>query len=277
MNPPASGGRGGAQRIPRPESYRPGPGAPWSRNGAEPVSVVTTSAVRRAFEGTRPLEDGGDTDVDRRLLATLPVELRQTEIRPAAVLCAVFDEAGQAEVILTRRSSRLRSHTGEVSFPGGRLEPGETPVAAALREAHEEVGLDPRAVEIVGRLSPLSTRRNPSAITPFVGILPARPHLRPNHAEVERAFTVPLAELFRPDVFHEELWTGPDGGERSVAFFDVVGDTVWGATARVLRELLDRIWVLSAGHADSAPPAEPGGGPVPLESHDLSALRHPTA
>lgn len=236
------------------------------------MTAVSTSEVRRAFAGSRPLDDSGDPPVDRALLATLPVELRQSEIRPAAVLCAVFDDAGQAEVILTRRSSRLRSHTGEVSFPGGRLESGETPAAAALREAKEEVGLDPASVEIVGRLSPLSTRRNPSAITPFVGILPARPHLRPNHAEVERAFTVPLAELFRSDVFHEELWTGPDGSERSVTFFDVVGDTVWGATARVLRELLDRIWAL---RFDAQ--AEPGGGPIALESHDLSPLRHPTA
>lgn len=272
MNPPDSGERGGPQRIPRPESYRPGPGAPWSGHGVSPVAAVTTSDVRRAFEGTRPLDDTGDMSVDRRLFATLPVELRQTENRPAAVLCAVFDDAGQAEVILTRRSSRLRSHTGEVSFPGGRLEPGETPLAAALREANEEVGLDPGSVEIVGRLSSLSTRRNPSAITPFVGILPTRPLLRPNHAEVERAFSVPLAELFRPDVFHEELWTGPDGSERSVTFFDVIGDTVWGATGRVLRELLDRIWALR-----ERPPAEATGGPVPLESHDLPALRHPTA
>lgn len=272
MNPPASGARGGPQRIPRPESFRPGPGAPWSQNGVAPIAAVSISEVRRAFEGARLSGDGGEPAVDRRLLATLPVELRQTEIRPAAVLCAVFEDAGQAEVILTRRSSRLRSHTGEVSFPGGRLEPGETPLAAALREANEEVGLEPESVEIVGRLSSLSTRRNPSAITPFVGILPGRPVLHPNQAEVERAFSVPLAELFRPDVFHEELWRGPDGAERSVTFFDVVGDTVWGATGRVLRELLDRIWGLR-----SAPPAEAGGGPVPLVSHDLSALRHPTA
>ena len=277
MSPPESGGRGGPQRIPRPESYRPGPGAPWSRPGVAPVSAVTTSEVRKAFEGTRPLDDSGDPPPDLGLFATLPVELRQTEIRPAAVLCALFDEAGQAEVILTRRSSRLRSHTGEVSFPGGRLEPGETPVAAALREANEEIGLDPASVEIVGRLSPLSTRRNPSAITPFVGILSARPRLRPNQAEVERAFTVPLTELFGPHVFHEELWRGPDGSERSVSFFDVVGDTVWGATAKMLRELLDRIWAVRSDPRNHPAPAERGGGPVPLESHDLSALRHPSA
>jgi mutator protein MutT len=180
---------------------------------------------------------------------TLPVELPGPSIRPAAVLCAIFDEAGQAQVILTRRSARLRSHTGEVSFPGGRLDPGESPEAAALREAQEEVGIEPDTVDVIGRLSTLSTRRNPSAITPFVGILAGRPQLRPNHAEVDRAFTVPLVELYQPEVYHEELWAGPDGAEWPVTFFDVIGDTVWGATGRMLRELLDLIWAGAGGAA----------------------------
>ena len=164
------------------------------------------------------------------------------ERRPAAVLCAVFDDGGQAEVVLTRRSSGLRSHTGEVSFPGGRLDPGEEPLAAALREAHEEVGIDPATVEVIGRLSPVSTPMNPAPIHPFVGVLPSRPTLRPNPTEVERAFTVPLAELFAPDVGTEELWPLPDGGVRRMHLFALVGDTVWGATARMLRELMERLW-----------------------------------
>ena len=161
--------------------------------------------------------------------------------RPAAVLCALFDEDGQAHVVLTRRSSRLRSHTHQVSFPGGRLDPGEEPVAAALREAREEVGIDPGSVAIIGRLSVLRTVVNPAPITPFVGVLPARPELRPNPAEVERAFTVPLAELTDPEVHREELWRFPDGSEHAMQFFELIGDTVWGATARMLTELLDLV------------------------------------
>ena len=160
---------------------------------------------------------------------------------PAAVLCALFDEHGQCEVVLTRRSSRLRSHSHQVSFPGGRIEPGEAPVEAALREAKEEVGLDPATVDVFAELSGLSTYANPSPITPFVAELPGRPVLRPNPSEVERAFTVPLVELTRPDVYSEELWTFPDGSEQPMSFFVLVGDTVWGATARMLRELLDAV------------------------------------
>jgi 8-oxo-dGTP pyrophosphatase MutT (NUDIX family) len=124
-----------------------------------------------------------------------------------------------------------------VSFPGGRIDRGELPVAAALREAHEEVGLDPASVLVLGELAPLCTFANPAPITPFVGALA----LHPNPAEVERAFTVPLVELTDPEVYREELWVFPDGLERSVHFFELWGDTVWGATARMLRELLDLV------------------------------------
>ena len=77
-------------------------------------------------------------------------------------------------MVLTRRAAHLRTHTGEVSFPGGRLDPGETPEAGALREAAEEVGLDPAAVEVVGRLTPLATFSSSASITPVVGTLPGR-------------------------------------------------------------------------------------------------------
>jgi 8-oxo-dGTP pyrophosphatase MutT (NUDIX family) len=155
------------------------------------------------------------------------------------VLCALFDEHGEAHVLLTRRSSRLRSHTGQVSFPGGRLDDGETALACALREAREEVGLDPATVDVFGRLTTVQIMTNPAPILPFVGALPGRPLLYPSPAEVERAFTVTLSELSDPDVYREEIWTLPDGTERHMHFFELVGDTVWGATARMLYELLD--------------------------------------
>jgi 8-oxo-dGTP pyrophosphatase MutT (NUDIX family) len=144
-------------------------------------------------------------------------------------------------LVLTRRSSKLRSHAHQVSFPGGRIDPGERPLQAALREAQEEVGLDPASVRILGELSQLCTVANPAPITPFVAAIPGRPMLIPNPAEVERAFTVPLVELIEPEVYHEEVWAFPDGSERSMHFFELIGDTVWGATARMLRELLDLV------------------------------------
>jgi len=116
-------------------------------------------------------------------------------------------------------------------------------VHAALREADEEVGLDPTSVDVFGRLTTVCTAVNPAPIVPFVGSLPGRPVLRPNPAEVERAFAVSLAELSDPEVYREEVWTFPDGAERPMHFFELDGDTVWGATARMLRELLDVVLI----------------------------------
>jgi 8-oxo-dGTP pyrophosphatase MutT (NUDIX family) len=160
---------------------------------------------------------------------------------PAAVLVAIFEEDGEAHVVLTRRSDRLRTHTGEVSFPGGRLEPDEAPLAAALREASEEVGLDPATVEILGQLEPLATLSSRSGITPFVGALPGRPRLRPNPHEVERAFDVSLSALMADGVFREERWDTAWAQDHPIHFFDLPEDIVWGATARMLHRLLELV------------------------------------
>jgi 8-oxo-dGTP pyrophosphatase MutT (NUDIX family) len=159
-------------------------------------------------------------------------------MRPSAVLVALFEEDDETSVVLTRRASTLRSHTHQVSFPGGRIDDGETPEQAAIREAHEEVGIDPTSVDVVGRLAPLATFSGGAAIEPIVGVLPSRPELHPNPAEVERAFSVPLLELVADGVHHEERWTFPDGLERPVHFFDLPEDLVWGATARILVDFL---------------------------------------
>src|SRR5260370_1122851 len=102
------------------------------------------------------------------------------EGRRAAVLAPLCEEEGETRVVLTRRSSALRSHTSEVSFPGGQAEVGETLVDAALREAREEVALDPATVEVVAALGSLTTVSSNALITPFVRILPARPVLSAN-------------------------------------------------------------------------------------------------
>jgi 8-oxo-dGTP pyrophosphatase MutT (NUDIX family) len=161
---------------------------------------------------------------------------------PAAVLVALFEEEGEARVLLTRRSEDLRTHRGQVSFPGGRLDHGESALDAALREAHEEVGLDPGAVEVVGWLHPLYTA-NAALVLPVVGVLAARPVLRPNPEEVARAFDVALAELTADGVYRSDRWDpyAPWSAEppqlRELWYFDVEGERVWGATARMLHEL----------------------------------------
>ena len=161
--------------------------------------------------------------------------------RQSAVLAPLYDGEAGPTVVLTRRAAHLRNHRGEVSFPGGRQEDHDADlVATALREAHEEIGLDPTAVEIIGRLDQLSTFVSRSMIHPFVGVLPGRPEgLVADPGEVEHILHVPLAELVDPEAFHEELWRFPDGADRSLTFFEIEGDTVWGATARMLRQLLN--------------------------------------
>ena len=142
-----------------------------------------------------------------------------------------------AEVLLTRRSMSLRTHRGEVSFPGGRIDPGETPTEAALREAHEEVGLRPALVDVYGELPHLNTVVSRSYIVPLVATLPSAVPLAPASVEVERVMWVPLAELVRPDTYHTERWGNPPM-DRLLHFFELDDETIWGATAHMLAMLL---------------------------------------
>ena len=187
------------------------------------------------------LRDGRIPPLDAPIMRP-PVLVTRGE---AAVLAALFvGPEGDTRLLFTRRSSRLSTHSGEVSFPGGRVDAGETHHEAALREAHEEIGLAPERVRILGRLEPLSTRISLAAITPFVGVIDELPPLTPSPREVARIFDVGLAELIEPDCYHEELWplgeeAGPQSGsEFSVHVFDVEGDTIWGATGRMVYRLL---------------------------------------
>ena len=227
------------QRIPRPETSRPGGPAPWTgwwRGDGRPR--VTVEEVRRAVTGHPDLPSIGDEQGPN-----------------SAVLCAVWEEGGEARVLLTRRTAWLRSHSGQVAFPGGRVEPGETLVEAALRESQEEVGLDPTSVEVIGRLSRMHTISSGAGIFPFVGVVDGRPELVASPDEVDRVFDVALGELMADGVFHEEIW-GIADTERPIYFFDVAGETVWGATARMLYELL----LLLIGRTPPPMPA-PTAGP----------------
>jgi 8-oxo-dGTP pyrophosphatase MutT (NUDIX family) len=157
--------------------------------------------------------------------------------RGAAVLAPLYETDDGLHVVLTRRSSALRVHSGEVSFPGGRQDEGEELLQTALRESQEEIALDPAAVEVVGELDHLSTFSSNSFIIPFVGLLDGQPSVRPNPAEVAAVLDVPVSELLAPDVYREERWD-IFGTERPIFFFELHGDTVWGATAAMLRQLL---------------------------------------
>jgi 8-oxo-dGTP pyrophosphatase MutT (NUDIX family) len=163
---------------------------------------------------------------------------RQGQVaRGSAVLAAIYEHDGEAHVVLTRRAAALRVHGGEVSFPGGGQDPGEALADTARREANEEIALDPGSVELIGELDHLTTMTSNSFIVPYVGLLPGRPALTPSPAEVDAVLLVPLAELLAPHVFREERWH-LFGSERSIYFFELHGDTVWGATAAMVRQLL---------------------------------------
>ena len=149
-----------------------------------------------------------------------PAELPSSgDSRPAAVLCLLFEKGGEANVALTWRLAHFRPHAGEVSFPGGRLQTGELSLRAALREAKEEIGVEPAAVAVIGELTPLTTVRSPALVHCFVARLTARPardewRFVPDARELEKVFWLPLARPAARDVYHEELWPapGPVGG-----------------------------------------------------------------
>ncbi len=237
--------RTGPQAIPRPPVHRPGRPAPWSHltpaaRASLPLATVVGAVVSRDRSG-----DAGATAIEvsefsRAFADAFP------DANPAAVLVALFEEDGEARVLLTVRASHLRSHQGEVAFPGGKLDGREAIDDGARREAEEEVGLDPSLVTVVGHLTAMPTVSSNTLMTPVVAVLDGRPATSPAPDEVSRVFDVALAELLADGVFAEELWAVPGrrgadgrpGGEFPVWFYSVAGETVWGATARVLTELL---------------------------------------
>ncbi len=205
---------------------RPGGPPPWEHlSPAERVVDLSVLPERLTALGEPQVIDG-------------PVPVASP--RQSAVLAPLYEGEGGPTVLLTRRAAHLRNHRGEVSFPGGRQEDQDPDLATtALREAHEEIALDPATVEIVGRLDRLSTFTSRSEIHPFVGLLREPPgHLVAQPSEVERILHVPLSELLRPEAFHEERWTFPGGVDRALCFYEIEGDTIWGATGRMLTQLL---------------------------------------
>jgi 8-oxo-dGTP pyrophosphatase MutT (NUDIX family) len=237
------------QVIPRPPTWRPGAPAPWADVAVARRTGLGIDRVLRALDELGQLgpvpDDIGQDAVLGGATVVNESDAPAADRVDAGVLAALFEEAGEARLILTRRSTGLRTHKGEVSFPGGRLDAGEGPAEAALREAYEEVDLDPALVTIVGWLHPLTTIRSPALIMPVVATLAARPQLVASPGEVERVFDVALAELADPAIFHEERWqipgrTIPGSADDSFAvrFFEVSGEMIWGATARMLTEFV---------------------------------------
>lgn len=180
----------------------------------------------------RPAGESSDFDLN-------PVLLPDTRVlRAAAVLVAIWPRPDGARLILTKRSSHLKHHPGQIAFPGGKVDAGDSgPEAAALREAWEEIGLPPERVQVLGRLPAHETVTN-YLITPILGLVRDDFVPRPEAGEVDEVFTVPLAHVLDPARFVIEgrVWKGQPRRYFAVPYGPYY---IWGATARILRNLAE--------------------------------------
>ena len=207
--------------------------------------------------GLRALE----TELRSRLLEPLPGPEAQRRFAPhpalkpwdpaaqppaarhAAALLLLYPGSGGPSVVLTKRHAGLPHHGGQVSLPGGALHGDETPVDAALREAHEEIGLNPDEARVVGALSTVWVIVSEFIVHPIIAIADARPAFSPSPREVESLIETPLVMLRDPARLRSERRVRLPSGSAvevdvSVPYFDVQGHQIWGATAMILGEFL---------------------------------------
>ena len=192
------------------------------------ATPIDLGAVARTL-AARPLRPSSDYDLNASVV--LP---EGRKLRPAAVLIGVQD----GDVVLTKRASHLTHHPGQIAFPGGKLDPGDADArAAALREAHEEIGLAPSQVQVLAHLPPHETVTGFS-VTPVLASVSGDFHPRPDPSEVDEAFRVPLRFLLEPGNFAVERrrWRGQWRRYYVVPYGPYY---IWGATARMLKALSD--------------------------------------
>lgn len=158
--------------------------------------------------------------------------------RPAAVLLSLFAQSGQIHIILIKRKLELHHHAGEISFPGGITEQQDADaIQTALREAHEEIGLAPETVEVLGLLTPLYIQPSQNMVQPVVGWLKHPPRLTPNPAEVALILQPPLMLFLQADTLQWQTQRR-NGQTITIPGYQVGSEYVWGATAMILSELL---------------------------------------
>lgn len=182
--------------------------------------------LRKSLEGVDP-SSYGYSDIELT---------EDTRLKCAAVLIPLIFEAGEWRVLYTRRTDHVESHKGQVSFPGGGCDEGETaPEETALREAHEEVGIEPGSVRILGRLPNMITITS-YRVTPVVGAIDWPIVFRIGQHEVERVFTIPLKWL--ADEGNRWEFPFPGRNRKLIAYHPYDGELLWGATARMTLDLL---------------------------------------
>jgi 8-oxo-dGTP pyrophosphatase MutT (NUDIX family) len=178
-------------------------------------------------------------ELRNRLTTPPPQRLPASEVRQAAVLVPLYVDNGELWTVLTKRSESLPHHRGQIAFPGGGREIGEDPWDAALRETHEELGIAPSRVMRVGELDEAST---PSGfhIVPCVGAVPFPLETKVNHDEIAEVFPVPLLAFTDYRVVEDRL-VKIDGVERIIRVYHVGKRQVWGLTARIVQNLMQRL------------------------------------
>jgi len=178
---------------------------------------------------------------DHRLNPDLKPLILHDRLHDAAVLVPVVDHGAEAPVILTQRTQKLRAHSGQIAFPGGRIDPEDaSPEHAALREAEEEIGLEPSRVEIVGRMPDYVTGSG-YRIRPVLGVVEPGLDLVLNPDEVDAAFEVPLSFLMEPQNHRREsrIWQSRERFYYTMPFGERF---IWGVTAGILRTLYERLY-----------------------------------
>jgi 8-oxo-dGTP pyrophosphatase MutT (NUDIX family) len=186
-------------------------------------------------------------DLRARLLQRLdqtPIAEPAQGDRLAAVLLPLID-GSDPSLVFTQRTDELPRHAGEISFPGGLAEDGDDGLMrTALRESHEELGLDPSSVEVLGALGPIHTVVSGILVVPFVGVLDGRPAFTPNAGEIAEVLEFPLRRLAAAEAKVE--WQLEDHVYRGFAY-ELDGRTIWGATAWMLHEFLDLLGLETNG------------------------------
>jgi 8-oxo-dGTP pyrophosphatase MutT (NUDIX family) len=185
---------------------------------------------------------GGLPEIIRKTLAGrnhVPIEDRSGLYRHAAVLIPLLEAEGEYRVLFTKRTSLVDAHKGQISFPGGRIDATDaSPEEAALREAEEEIGLRRKDVEVLGRTDDVTTMSSNFVVSPFVGLIPYPYDFMLNTFEVDRILTVPFS-TFLPDGVADRLLPIDFEGKvfQSLSYvYD--GDVIWGATARIMKNLI---------------------------------------
>lgn len=178
----------------------------------------------------------------REILANRPaIEINAPQHRRACVLIPLIRTAGGWSILFTRRAENLAAHSGQIAFPGGSVEEGETLETATLREAEEEVGIPPQHVELIARLDDVVTHSG-FLVAPFVGVIHEPIEYVMQEAEVVEIFEVPLDALL--DVGNPEVRYVPFREKRYPAYFYRYGEyEIWGLTGRMLKAFLDLVWL----------------------------------